>query len=317
MRKGICGTSALVIALGLPFAAHGTEGGIGRPISGISVTSDVGIVPPEPGWIANLAEIYYDGSISASRSVPIAGRTTLGLEAKVSFTVATLLRAWDTGPGPWNFASSVTLPYAWESASATLGVGARAGTVNQVTSGLYDLTFTPIIAGYHFSQTDHVALSLNIWAPTGRYDPTSLANLSLNNWTFIPTISYTKLVPSIGMEFDATAGVQIYTRNSATDYQNAPLFTLDVMALKRFGNGVGVGLIVGTVQQLGHDSGPTADRLNGFVGEDWAVGPIITYDTKLNGKTPLSASLRWVPTVSSRNRPSSTSTVMATATVAF
>jgi hypothetical protein len=111
--------------------------------------------------------------------------------------------------------------------------------------------------------------------------------------------------------------VQFYTRNGATDYQNAPLFTLDVMALKRFGNGVGVGLIVGTVQQIGGDSGPTADKLNGFRGYDWSVGPIVTYDTKIASKTPLSMSLRWVPTVASKNRLSSTATIMATATVAF
>ncbi|MQR01519.1 SphA family protein [Glaciimonas soli] len=317
MFKRICGTSVVVVTLGFPFTAYGTEGGLGRPISGSGVTNDAGIIPPEPGWIVNLAEIYYDGTISASHSVPIAGKATLGLDAKVSFTLATLLKVWDTGPGRWNFASSVTLPYAWTSASATLGVGTRAGSVKQEASGLFDLTFAPIIAGYHFSSTDHVALSLNIWAPTGKYDPTSLANVSLNNWTFIPTVSYTKLLPSSGMEFDATAGVEFYTRNHATDYQNAPLFTLDVMGLKRFANGVGAGLVVGTVQQLGNDSGPTADKLNGFRGYDWAVGPIITYDTKLSGKTPLSFALRWIPTVSSKNRPSSTDTVMATATVAF
>jgi hypothetical protein len=317
MLKRISSTSALCLALGLPIAAHGTEGALGRPISGTGVTTDIGIVPPQPDWIVNLAEIYYDGSISASRPVPIAGKTTFGLDAQVSFTLATLLKVWDTGPGAWNFASSFTLPYAWTRASATLGIGSRTGGITQDASGLFDIAFTPIIAGYHFSQTDHVALSVNIWAPTGKYDPNNIANVSLNTWTFIPTVAYTKLVPSIGMEFDATAGVEFYTRNSATDYQNAPVFTLDVMALKRFGNGLGVGLIVGTVQQIGDDSGPTADKLNGFRGYDWGVGPIVTYDTKLGGKTPLSASLRWVPTVGSKNRLSSTNTFMGTATIAF
>lgn len=309
--------SAIALVLTLPIAAHGTEGALGRPISGTGVTPDAGIVPSEPGWFVNLAEIYFDGSISSGRSVPVGGKTTFGLDGQVSFTLATLLKVWDTGPGPWNFASSVTLPYAWTSASATLGIGNRAAGIKQDASGLFDLTFTPLIAGYHFSKTDHVALSVNIWAPTGRYDPSSIANVSLNNWTFIPTVSYTKLVPSIGMEFDASAGVQFYTRNPATDYQNAPLFTLDLLALKRFTNGFGVGLIVGTVQQIGNDSGQTADRLNGFRGYDWAVGPIITYDTKIGGKTSLSAALRWVPTVASKNRLSSTSTVMATVTVGF
>jgi hypothetical protein len=47
------------------------------------------------------------------------------------------------------------------------------------------------------------------------------------------------------------------------------------------------------------------------------LGPIVTYDTKLGGKNPVSASLRWVPTVASKNRLSSTNTFMATATIGF
>ena len=59
------------------------------------------------------------------------------------------------------------------------------------------------------------------------------------------------------------ASVQFYTRNQATDYRNAPIFGVDVMGRKMFSNGLAVGLVLGTQQQLGSDSGPTADRLNG------------------------------------------------------
>jgi hypothetical protein len=111
--------------------------------------------------------------------------------------------------------------------------------------------------------------------------------------------------------------VQFYTRNEDTDYENAPLLTLDLMGLKRFANGWSAGVIVGTVQQLADDSGPTAEQLDGFVGHDWAVGPILTYDTRLASKAPLSFSLRWVPTVSSHNRLDSPSTILGTVTLVF
>lgn len=274
-------------------------------------------MPPEPLWAVNFAEIYMDGSIGGGRQVPIAGQISLGIEGEAAFTLATLLKVWDTGPSAWNFASSITLPYIWERVTASL-VGPRAEAGQQQTvSDLFDLYFTPIVAGYHFSKTEHVALSFNVWAPTGNYDPSLLANSGLNNWTFVPQVAYTKLWPEHGVEFDAVAAVQFYTRNTATDYQNAPLFTLDLMALKRCDNGASVGLIVGTVQQIGHDTGPTADLLNGFVGHDWSVGPILTYDTKIDGKLPLSLSLRWVPTVSSTNRLHRTATVMGSATLIF
>ena len=62
-----------------------------------------------------------------------------------------------------------------------------------------------------------MALSLNVWAPTGRYDANALANPSLNNWTFIPQVAYTRIFPESGFQLDTVASVQFYTRNQATD----------------------------------------------------------------------------------------------------
>ncbi|WP_354685670.1 transporter [Cupriavidus necator] len=310
----------LVSALALlcaPAGAYATEGALGRPVTGTSVMPHAGVVAPEPILAVNIGELYLDGSISGSRTVPVAGKASLGIDGKVAFTLATVMKVWDTGPGAWNFASSFTLPYVWTRVTANVSAGAFSRSSQDTASNLFDIYFTPAIAGYHFSKTEHVALSLNIWAPTGKYDPNALANPSLNNWTFVPQVAYTKMFPEYGLEFDAVAGLQFYTRNSATDYQNAPLFTLDTMLLKRFANGAGVGLIAGTTQQLGDDSGPLADRLNGFRGHDWAVGPIVTYDTKIGAKSLLSLSLRWVPTVAGKNRLKSTSTVMGTAAIVF
>ncbi|MDF8363403.1 SphA family protein [Achromobacter anxifer] len=319
-KRGITAVGGLIAwtALSLPVAAWATEGALGRQISGTNVQPNAGIVSPEPIWAVNLSQIYMDGSIGGSREVPIGGRTSLGLDAKVAFTLATVLKTWDTGPGRWNFASSFTLPYVWTKVNSTVtGPGGRSVGQSDTASNLFDLYFSPIIAGYHFSETSHMALSFNVWAPTGKYNANDMANPSLNNWTFIPQVAYTKIFPESGFQLDTVAGIQFYTRNNATDYRNAPLFSMDVMGRKMFSNGVSAGLILGTIQQLGSDSGPTADRLNGFKGRDWALGPIVTYDRKLADKRSLSLGLRWVPTISSTNRLDSSSTVMATATLVF
>lgn len=55
---------------------------MGRPISGTSVTSSTGVVPPQPISVVNLGEIYFNDSIVGSREFPIAGNASLGLEAK-------------------------------------------------------------------------------------------------------------------------------------------------------------------------------------------------------------------------------------------
>ena len=297
--------------------ADAAEGALGRPIAGTLVTPNAGVVPSEPIWIANLGQIWLDGSIDGDQQVPIAGRTSVGLDAKVAITLATALKVWDTGPGPWNFATGATVSYVGTEVTATLAAESTSVSSSQSATGLFDLYFTPIVAGYHFSANEHLAFSFNVWAPTGSYDPRRLANTGLNTWTFIPQVAYTRLWPNSGWEFDAVSGVQFYTRNNDTDYQNAPLLTLDLMELRHFAGGWSAGLVVGTVQQLGKDSGPLAEGLNGFVGRDWAAGPIATYDTRLSGKTPMSLSLRWIPTIYSKNRLDSPGTVMGTLTIAF
>ncbi|HIE0996133.1 TPA: SphA family protein [Pseudomonas aeruginosa] len=266
----------------------------------------------------NLSSIYLDGKVSGSREVPVGGNTTLGLDSEVSLTLATIMKVWDTGPGRWNFASSITLPYIWTKVDATItGSRGRSGSSSDTASSLFDLYFTPIIAGYHFSQTQHMALSLNIWAPTGKYDENSLANPSLNNWTFVPQIAYTGIFPESSFQVDAVGTLQFYTRNHATDYRNAPIFGLEVMGRKLFKSGVGAGIVLGTQQQLGDDSGSTADRLNGFKGRDWSLGPILTYDHKLANGRSLSLGLRWVPTISSQRRLDSDTTFVASTTLVF
>ena len=82
------------------------------------------------------------------------------------------------------------------------------------------------MAGYHFSEPEHIALSLPFYVPTGSYDPTRLANAGQNTWTFSPTVAYTRLLAG-GGEFTAVTAIDFYTRNDDTDYKNGAVFRID------------------------------------------------------------------------------------------
>lgn len=321
-RRGTCeNVLKLVGALAalpllMPSVADATEGALGRPISGSSVSPNIGIIPVEPAWIFNFNQIHFEGSLTGNRPVPIAGQISAGIDADLDFSMLTVMKVWALKTEQWSFASSFTLPYLSADAQSRFSLDRPTGTRKENQSGWFDLYFSPLIAGYHFSATEHMALSLNIWAPTGDYDPDRLANVGLNNWTFVPQLAYTHIFPESKLQVDAVTAVQFYTRNDDTDYQNAPLFTLDIMGRKLWGNGIGAGVVIGTVQQLGDDDGPIADRLDGFRGRDWAAGPIVTYDAKV-GTSSLSLGLRWIPTLSNTRRLESNDTVMGTATLMF
>jgi hypothetical protein len=291
----------VIIYLTSASTLNAVEGGLGRPISGGTITPYAGLVPPAPGFAVSIGETYYEGSIGGSTTVPVNNLLTLGIDMKVSFTPISLLYIWPTSDKQWNFASAITLPVTWLEAEATVTLGPRTGRVKDSDFGLFDLAITPLVASYHISQTDHVAFNFTVWAPTGEYDPSRLANLSLNNWTFIPGVAYTKIFPAANIELSGSWAMQFYTENSATNYQNGILSDLEVLAIKRFKCGLGIGVIGSWIEQLTDDEGMTADRLNGFSGRAFGLGPILTYSTTV-GKSHLDFSARYVHEFDNRRR---------------
>jgi hypothetical protein len=180
--------------------------------------------------------------------------------------------------------------------------GPFSGQVKDHDFGLFDIVLVPIVASYHISQTDHLAFNFTVWAPTGEYDPKRLANLSTNTWTFIPGVAYTKILPKANVELSATWGVDFDTENTATHFQNGVLSDLEGTIIKRFKSEFGIGVIGSWIQQLTDDGGATADRLNGFVGRAFGVGPILTYSAKV-GKSHLDFNARYVHEFENSKRP--------------
>jgi hypothetical protein len=296
----LLGASALTIVLSFANSALAVEGGVGRPISGAAIAPYAGLVPPEPGFAVMIGEAYYDGSFSGA--IPLGNfNITLGIDMVVSFTPFALSYIWPTTSKEWNFASAVSFPLAYVEVEANATLRSFSGRKTDRTFGLFDLAFTPLVASYHISQTDHVAFSITVWAPTGSYDPNRLAVLSLNNWTVIPGLAYTKIFPKQNIELTGIWQLQFYTENPATNYQNGVLSDLEAIVIKRFKCGAGIGVVGSWIEQLSDDSGPTADRFHGFSGRAFGVGPIITYTTKV-GKSLLDLNARFIPEFGNEKR---------------
>ena len=284
-------------ALSVTLPAGATEGGIGRPITGMQIAPYAGIVPPTSDWIVSLNTIYYEGSVSASKALPIAGKVTQGLDYTISYTLINAVKTWGITAGGWNFATSFGVPVQYTNVSSFHGL-----LPNDHSTQFADVFFTPVVAGYHLTKLDHVALSVQIYAPTGAYNPNRLANAGQNTWTFTPTIAYTHIFPAQNIEFSLNYGLEFYTPNGDTQYHNAPVSVLDVMALKRFAGGWGAGIIGGYIQQVGNDTGGIAQLTGGTQGHAAGIGPMVTWNGKID-KTPVGATLRWVNEFNVSNRP--------------
>lgn len=281
---------------------HAAEGGVGRPITGQQIYSNAGIIPPEPGWVMSLTSIYYDGELKGSGQVPIIGDLSSGLKMKVSYTMGNFTRVWDTGKGRWNYASAIGVPVQYTDIQASL-TGPRGRTVGTQDSGTQfaDLLVTPIAAGYHINERDHIALSLPIYVPTGAYNDNRLANPGQNNYTFMPTVAFTHL-DGKGGEFSLMGALEFYTRNDAADYRNGDILRLDGLWTHGFGSGWNAGLVVGYIQQISDDQGPTADKLNGYRGRSVGAGPTLGWSGKF-ADAQANISARWIPEFDTKNRP--------------
>lgn len=275
------------------------EGGVGRPITGQQVISNGGIVPPEPGWIMSLTSIWYDGDLKGNSQVPIVGALSTGLDMKVSYTMANFTHVWDTGKGRWNYASAIGVPVQYTDVSASITGPRRTLGSNDQATQFADMLVTPIAAGYHFDAVNHLSFSLPIYLPTGAYNDDRLANAGQNTYTFMPTVAFTHL-DGKGGEFTLSGGLEFYTENDATDYQNGDIFTLDALWTHGLGSGWAAGLAAGYIQQITDDSGSGAT--SGFRGRSVGAGPVVGWTGKF-ADAQANLSLRWVPEFDTKNRP--------------
>jgi len=197
------------VVLGIPTAGRATESGLGRPLTGMQIAPYMGIVPPTSDWIFSVSTIYYEGSLGKTKTIPIAGTVSAGLNYHIEYTILNAVKTWGITAGGWNFASSFGVPFQYTSISSFNG-----RLPNDSGTQFTDIFFTPVVAGYHLTKTDHIALSVQMYAPTGAYNVNRLANPGLNTWTFIPTVAYTKLLPEHNIELSANYGVEFYTANA-------------------------------------------------------------------------------------------------------
>lgn len=302
-------TIAIAGALSIAPTAEATEGGVGRPITGMQVLPLAGILPNQDGPLLSISSIYYQGSIDRSKSVPIAGKLAAGLDYHISYNLLTGLYVWKS-QGRWTYGSSVSLPIQYTDIKATLSGPNNTFRKQDTSTQMADIMVSPIMADYHFSETSHMLFNVQVFAPTGSYDSNRLANAGQNTWTFIPNVAYTTIIPKHNIELTAVVGAEFYTRNKDTDYTNGTIGRIDALAIKRFGNGWGVGLNAGIIQQLEDDKGALADALGGNKGRSMGLGPVITYEKKI-GKTSLSTSLRWVNEFNVSNRPEGNATQLS------
>ncbi|MGH6834469.1 MAG: SphA family protein [Methylocella sp.] len=272
--------------------AQATEYGFGDYGLGYSIPMS-GYTPP-PGVYFSDSFFLYPASASKNLSFPFGRITAVGLTVNIITNIAAV--AWYTDVkifgGKLGFAAAV--PYGSDTNSAAVSFIGPLGFNRQLNrrdtvAAIGDTAFSASLgweAGEH-----HWNLALTGVAPTGKYNPDSLAFMGLNRPGLDVKGAYTFLSLGTGTEVSAAVGMTFNLRNTATDYQSGIEFHVEGALNHHFPFGLAAGVGGYFYQQITGDSGSGA-ILGPFKGRVAAVGPLLSYTFKA-GEQQVTLSGRW------------------------
>jgi hypothetical protein len=148
--------------------------------------------------------------------------------------------------------------------------------VGQSKTGIGDMTFGPVL-GWHRSPALHGVFALDIYAPTGGYDKSDIANIGRNYWAVQPVVGASYIQPS-GFNGDIKTMWTYNFRNDATDYTSGQELIIDYDLGWGFGNGWTVGAGGYVYRQITDDE-VDGDTLSDNKGRAFAIGPSLKYDS--------------------------------------
>lgn len=245
-----------------------------------------GITPP-PGIYVTDAVSFYPPSISGN--FDFGGRTfNAGFKAEMFSDELNILYVPNTKVLNGYLGVSVSVPVAHVNYQATV-----AGPLNSVTSttegwGLGDTIVAAQLGwdGDKFSHNFHILGVI----PTGFYETGFAPITGFNRPSLDIGWAFTWFDKTTKIEINGAVGFMTSMENFATHYQTGDEFHAEWAIGYKFDNGLEIGVVGYDYRQVTGDSGSGA-LLGSFIGSVDAVGPGLTYSTKI-GDTPVTFSAR-------------------------
>ena len=193
---------------------------------------------PSPGFYAALFYLRYDADTIKGAEGNIV-RPSPGSPGSLAVSAVAPL-AWYVSKTKFlgaNYGAMAVLPFANASIEApAFALGETIGT------SVSDLLVRPLDLGWHTARAD-VAAGLQLYAPTGRYEPGGSENIGKGMWTYEPFLGTTVYFDQKRtLSLAATAYWELHGNKKHTDVKVGQILTLQGGLGKSF---LGGGLIVG------------------------------------------------------------------------
>lgn len=158
-----------------------------------------------------------------------------------------------------------------------LDVKIDAAGVDESSSGLGDIEFSPFILGWHLSKNLHMVATVDFMVPTGSYDKTDPSSVGRNYITIDPIYAVTYISDG-GFELSGKFQYLINLENSDTDYTSGHEFILDYLIGHHFGPW-NIGLN-GYIYKQVTDDEQNGSTVSDNKGQCVSVGPAVQYNYK-------------------------------------
>ena len=234
-----------------------------------------------PGSYFKQILYFYNGSAG---KVVGEGKVKVGLHESLPIQFSMVNQVTKSRLLGSNYAWALIIPFAEPELTGQIVTPLGNISRSRSVSALSDIVIVPIMLGWHNGRS-HQKAWLNIYTPTGEYNVQSFVNAGLNRWAVEFDYAYTFLDMKTGCEFDIATGYTFNFENPATNYTSGQEFHMDFAAMKHYSAAVAVGAVGYAFVQTTPDSGSGA-KLGAFEGRTFALGPIVTYNTKV-GSVPI------------------------------
>jgi len=284
---------------------HAEQGGTGHYTSG-GTASFIDALPDQPGFAAeNLFLCYADANAHAAKGLPFGDRIALHVNANAYADTVVLTYTLKPQVLGGHFAFAVAPSFVSMDIKATGTIDlhgvAHSGTVKDSAHGFGDLEFWPLMLGWTNGDFKY-DVRCAVYAPSGEYDASQLANVGQGYWTFEPAVTFSWLSSKLGTEVSVFAGLDFNTENTDAHYQSGDIFHLDTTVaqhLPLLGGDIGAGANAFYYRQINGDSGSGA-RLGDFKAESYGIGPVLSYIHKI-GRLSFVGEAKWLPQLHADN----------------
>lgn len=284
----------LFLCSGIPLRAE--EAGRSHTLAG-DKASFAGVLPSETGATFRFKMMFYDGNIDKETQNRLGRSQYAELERSFSSTQFELAYVKSEPGEGLRYGFELCMPLVYESAAAYAysdGVYDVNAYYYDYQGGLGDISFIPLMVGKQIG-SNHIKTGVRLYAPTGYYRESHLAQGGLNHWTYSPFLGYTNVVPG-QHEISLYSGYDINERNTDTDYKSGDAFHMDAVAAIYTDMYTAIGLTGSMYQQTSPDSGSGA-QFGSFKAKSYTVGPMIRHTAG-----SMNFELKWLPEVSVENR---------------